>query len=139
MSFLFLLNFVLSKEIVLCQKVILSVFRKKRNEEIKKRFRKSAIFFNSILRDYTKTLLKKRRSFVKRSNFKEFDNKNSRNCSFLAVPLEEGFWSSNSGFFSKTNCSYLQMSSLDAITNLESTNSEKKFKETDIFFYSYIL
>ena len=139
MSFLFLLNFVLSKEIVLCQKVILPVFRKKRNEEIKKRFRKSAIFFNSILRDYTKTLLKKRRSFVKRSNFKEFDNKNSRNCSFLAVPLEEGFWSSNSGFFSKTNCSYLQMSSLDAITNLESTNSEKKFKETDIFFYSYIL
>ena len=139
MSFLFLLNFVLSKEIVLCQKVILPVFRKKRNEEIKKRFRKSAIFFNSILRDYTKTLLKKRRSFVKRSNFKEFDNKNSRNCSFLAVPLEEGFWSSKSGFFSKTNCSYLQMSSLDAITNLESTNSEKKFKETDIFFYSYIL
>ena len=37
MSFLFLLNFVLSKEIVLCQKVILSVFRKKqRNEEIMK-------------------------------------------------------------------------------------------------------
>ena len=37
------------------------------------------------------------------------------------------------------NYSYLQMSSLDAKTNPESTNSEKKFQETDIFTYSYIL
>jgi hypothetical protein len=98
MSFLFLLNFVLSKEIVLCQKVILPVFQKKqRNEEIKKRLRKSAVSFDSILRDYIKTLFKKWGSCVKRSNFLKFDNKNSPNCSLLLVPLEEGFWPSKSG------------------------------------------
>ena len=97
MSFLFLLNFVLSKEIVLCQKVISSVFRKKqRNEEIK-RLRKSAVSFNLILRDYLKTLFKKWGGCVKRSKFKKFDNKNSPNCSLLLVPLEEGFWPSKSG------------------------------------------
>ena len=97
MSFLFLLNFVLSREIVLCQKVTLSVFRKKqRNQEIKK-LRKSAVSFNLILRDYLKTLFKKWGSCVKRSNFKKFGNKNSQNCSLLLVPLEEGFWPSNSG------------------------------------------
>ena len=97
MSFLFLLNFVLSKEIALCQKVISSVFRKKqRNEEIK-RLRKSAVSCNSILRDYIKTLFKKWGSSVKKSIFKKFDNKNSPTCSLLLIPLEEDFWPSKSG------------------------------------------